>query len=94
MLQAVRVWDLPTRLFHWILVALMIAQWLTAESAFRALQYHVWGGYAVDAGAVPADLGFAGSDTSRFSQFVRGPGAALDYVKALRRGETPLYSGP
>ena len=46
LLQAVRVWDLPTRLFHWILVALMIAQWLTAESD-GALQYHVWGGYAV-----------------------------------------------
>lgn len=93
LLQAVRVWDLPTRLFHWILVALMIAQWLTAESD-GALQYHVWGGYAVLTLVLFRLIwGFAGSDTSRFSQFVRGPGAALDYVKALRRGETPLYLG-
>lgn len=37
--------------------------------------------------------GFAGSDTARFRDFIRGPGAALAYVKALLRGETPLYLG-
>jgi cytochrome b len=73
--QTVPVWDLPTRLFHWTLVALMIVQWLTAESD-GAMKFHVWGGY-----------------TARFSHFVRGPGTALGYVKALLRGETPLYVG-
>jgi len=45
-LQTIMVWDLPTRLFHWILVALMIAQWWTAEQS-STMDYHVWGGYAV-----------------------------------------------
>jgi len=45
-LQTVKVWDLPTRLFHWILVMLMIAQWLTAEND-STIQYHIWGGYTV-----------------------------------------------
>jgi cytochrome b len=91
--QTVPVWDLPTRLFHWILVTLMIVQWLTAQSN-GALQYHVWGGYAVLALVLFRLMwGFAGSDTARFSHFIRGPGAALDYVKALLRGETPLYVG-
>lgn len=91
--QTVPVWDLPTRLFHWILVALMIVQWLTAESD-GAMQYHVWGGYAVLTLVLFRLIwGFAGSETARFSHFVRGPGAALDYVKALLRGETPLYLG-
>ena len=39
-LQTVKVWDLPTRLFHWILVMLMIAQWLTAEND-STIQYHI-----------------------------------------------------
>lgn len=91
--QTVTVWDVPTRLFHWTLVALMIVQWLTAESA-GAMKFHVWGGYAVLTLVLFRLMwGFVGSDTARFSHFVRGPGAALAYVKALLRGETPLYVG-
>ncbi len=91
--QNIRVWDLPTRLFHWSLVALMIAQWLTAEES-GTMSWHVWGGYAVLALVLFRLMwGFVGSDTARFGDFVRGPGAALEYVKALLRGETPLYLG-
>lgn len=92
-LQTVTVWDLPTRLFHWTLVALMIFQWLTAEFG-SAMDWHVWGGYAILALVLFRLIwGFVGSDTVRFRDFVRGPGAALGYVKALLRGETPLYLG-
>lgn len=92
-LQPVKVWDLPTRLFHWTLVALMIAQWLTAQNS-GAMDYHLWGGYAVLTLVLFRLIwGVVGSETARFGAFVRGPGAALDYVKALLRGETPLYLG-
>lgn len=92
-LQTVTVWDLPTRLFHWTLVALMIFQWLTAEFG-SAMDWHVWGGYAILALVLFRLIwGFVGSDTVRFRDFVRGPGAALGYVKVLLRGETPLYLG-
>jgi len=92
-LQTVMVWDLPTRLFHWTLVALMIAQWWTAEQS-STMDYHVWGGYAILALVLFRLIwGFVGSDTVRFSDFVQGPNAALAYVKALLRGETPLYLG-
>jgi len=91
--QNIRVWDLPTRLFHWTLVALMVAQWLTAEFG-SAMDWHVWGGYAVLALVLFRLIwGFVGSDTARFSDFLRGPGAALAYAQALRRGETPRYLG-
>jgi cytochrome b len=80
-------------LFHWTLVALMIAQWLTAQNS-GAMDYHVWGGYAVLALVLFRLIwGVMGSETARFGAFVRGPGAALAYVKALLRGETPLYLG-
>lgn len=92
-LQAIRVWDLPTRLFHWILVALIIAQWWTAEQS-NTMDYHVWGGYAVLTLVLFRLIwGFVGSETVLFSNFVRGPGAALLYAKALMRGETPHYLG-
>jgi len=92
-LQSVKVWDLPTRLFHWTLVALMISQWLTAENS-DTMTYHLWGGYTILTLVLFRLIwGFVGSDTVRFGQFVRGPAAAIDYVKALLRGETPLYLG-
>ena len=92
-LQTVKVWDLPTRLFHWTLVALMIAQWLTAEES-STMDWHIWGGYAVLALVLFRLIwGFVGSETARFSDFLRGPGAALAYVRALLRGETPHYLG-
>ncbi|HRY14516.1 MAG: cytochrome b/b6 domain-containing protein [Candidatus Competibacteraceae bacterium] len=92
-LQTIMVWDLPTRLFHWILVALMIAQWWTAEQS-STMDYHVWGGYAVLTLVLFRLIwGFIGSETVLFSNFVRGPGAALIYAKDLIRGETPHYLG-
>lgn len=91
--RTVKVWDLPTRLFHWTLVGLMIVQWLSAENS-GTMNYHVWGGYAVLVLVLFRLIwGVVGSETARFGDFVRGPGAALAYVKALLRGETPLYRG-
>jgi cytochrome b len=92
-LQTIMVWDLPTRLFHWILVALMVAQWWTAEQS-STMDYHVWGGYAVLTLVLFRLIwGFVGSETVLFSDFVRGPGAALAYARTLLRGETPHYLG-
>ena len=91
--RTIKVWDLPTRLFHWILVGLMIVQWWTAENS-GTMDYHVWGGYTVLVLVLFRLIwGFVGSETARFGDFVCGPGAALAYVKALLRGETPLYRG-
>jgi len=91
--RTVKVWDLPTRLFHWTLVGLMIVQWWTAENS-GTMDYHVWGGYTVLVLVLFRLIwGFVGSETARFGDFLRGPGAALAYVKALIRGETPLYRG-
>jgi cytochrome b len=91
--SVVKVWDLPTRLFHWTLVLLMVLQWWSAENS-ETMDYHMWGGYAVLVLVLFRLVwGLVGSETARFSSFVRGPGAALAYFKALSRGETPLYLG-
>lgn len=90
--QAVTVWDLPTRLFHWSLVALIGFQWLSAEMAW--MQWHVWAGYAVLTLVLFRLLwGFIGSRTALFADFVRGPAAAIAYLKAARTGTPQHYVG-
>ena len=43
----VKIWDLPTRLFHWILVALFALSWWSGESGGLAFDTHVWSGSAI-----------------------------------------------
>ena len=45
--QKIRVWDLPTRVFHWSIVVLFIVSWISAEIGGTAMQYHLWSGYAI-----------------------------------------------
>jgi cytochrome b len=79
----VRVWDFPTRAFHWTLVVLIALQYATGEYGMLDMRWHAWFGYATLALIVFRVLwGFFGSQTSRFSDFVRGPRAALRYVKS------------
>jgi cytochrome b len=79
----VRVWDLPTRLFHWALVALIAMQYATGEYHLLDMRWHFWLGYATLALVLFRVLwGFLGSQTSRFTAFVRAPRAVAAYVKA------------
>ena len=83
----VRVWDLPTRLFHWTLVALIVLLYASGEYDLLDMRWHFWAGYATLALLVFRVLwGFAGSQTSRFAEFLRGPGAVIAYVRALGSG--------
>ena len=82
--KKIRVWDLPTRLFHWLLVLLLGVSWATGKTGGNAMQYHLWSGYAVLTLVVFRVLwGLIGSETARFSQFLRGPGTVLAYVRKL-----------
>ena len=75
------IWDLPTRVFHWLLAACVIGAWLTAESE-RSRMLHLALGYS--AGVLVAwrvVWGFVGSRYARFTEFVRSPAAALSYLR-------------
>ena len=75
----VKAWDLPTRLFHWLLALLILTAYLTRKNTDN-LAWHKWTGYAILVLVVFRILwGFAGSSTSRFSSFLYGPIAALRY---------------
>ena len=85
----VRVWDLPTRLFHWPLAILVVIAWVTAG---EQMNIHRYSGYAI-IGLLVFRLywGVFGGSTARFSSFVRGPGAVLAYVRNWRTA--PLVAG-
>jgi cytochrome b len=90
-LRALRVWDLPVRLFHWALVVLVIVSVTTAQIGGNAMQYHEWSGFTILTLVLFRLLwGFAGSTYARFGAFLRGPRAALDYARTLLRG-TPAF---
>lgn len=82
--SATRIWDLPTRLFHWALVLLIVLQYATGEFNLLDMRWHFWFGYATLALLLFRVLwGFFGSQTSRFSYFVKGPGASVAYLRSL-----------
>jgi cytochrome b len=88
------VWDLPVRLFHWLLVALLIAQVVTVNLGGNAMEYHMLGGYALLALVLfRIAWGFAGSRHARFADFVRGPAAVIAYARSLTGGSHAPHAG-
>jgi cytochrome b len=90
--RRVTVWDLPTRLFHWLVVALVAAAYLTWR--LNWMDWHAWVGDAVLALVLWRLLwGVFGSDTARFSRFLAAPRAALDHLTHLLRREPDREAG-
>lgn len=87
----VRVWDRFVRLFHWSLVALIAAVWLTAEGP-KLLHERL--GLSI-AALIAARLvwGLVGPRHARFSDFIRGPGAVLAHLRDLAAGRERRYLG-
>ena len=83
----VRVWDLPTRLFHWLLVVLMIGVFVTGLEGGNLIVWHGRLGVAI-AGLLAFRLvwGFVGSTYARFAHFVPGPGRIKAYLKGEWEG--------
>jgi cytochrome b len=86
-MKKVLVWDLPTRLFHWLLVAAVGGAYLTGETGGNWLVWHARLGFLI-VGLVVFRLvwGFAGSTYARFTTFVRGPAAIKDHLAGKWHG--------
>jgi cytochrome b len=82
----VKIWDAPTRLFHWAVVLLVGFSWLSAEKDW--MDWHLLSGYAILTLLLFRLVwGVLGSDTARFSRFVASPAAALRHLAHLRKRE-------
>jgi cytochrome b len=85
------VWDLPTRLFHWLLAALIAFSWWSAK--YGEMDWHIWSGLAILSLLIFRLLwGFVGGSTARFGSFVRGPASVGVHLRGKWNGigHTPL----
>ena len=99
--KAVRIWDLPTRLFHWSLAACVVGSIISAKIGGNAMAWHLRFGYAVfTLLAFRLLWGLVGGRWSRFANFLYSPAAVLRYLRGESRadehhevGHNPLGSG-
>jgi cytochrome b len=81
---AVGIWDLPVRIFHWVLVALFAFQLVTGWIGGALMQWHLYSGYALLVGvAFRIAWGFVGGTHARFASFIAGPGATWRFARRL-----------
>lgn len=94
MTRIVQVWDLPVRLFHWLLVLLVVFSFTTGQLGGNWLEWHFRSGYSILALVLFRIIwGLTGSQTARFSDFVHGPKRVLGYARSLLRGTTMFHAG-
>ena len=100
------VWDLPLRIFHWVLVLSLLGSWYTAEMSskgefieFRGQQYgyaevHFWLGYfALGMILFRVMWGFVGPRHARFANFLPSPGRFLTYMKTFHKRDSKPSPG-
>lgn len=93
-----RIWDLPLRLFHWLLVLAVVGLVITAEIGADWLVWHFRLGYLVLALLFFRVIwGFVGGYWSRFRQFIFSPSTIVAYLKGqdqahYHAGHNPLGS--
>ncbi|MEO8118943.1 MAG: cytochrome b/b6 domain-containing protein [Rhodoferax sp.] len=99
MSNTVRVWDLPTRVFHWALVGCVIGLLTTAQIGGDAMAWHFRFGYTVLSLLLFRIVwGLVGGRWSRFGSFIYSPATVLQYIKGQGRpehsvGHNPLGAG-
>jgi cytochrome b len=86
------VWDLPTRLFHWLLVLFVIVSFVTVNIGGNAMPYHERSGFTILALLLfRLAWGVFGSEPSRFKTFLKGPTAVLSYAATTLRREPECH---
>lgn len=85
-MKRVRIWDLPTRVFHWSLAFLVTAAYVTQQ--VDLMVWHQRVGLAILCLiAFRLAWGWVGSTYARFSSFVRGPATVMAYLRGRWHGE-------
>jgi cytochrome b len=92
-MRSILIWDIPTRLFHWLFAASFAGAWLTAESD-QWLSVHAFLGYLM-LGLIGFRLvwGFAGGHYARFASFLFSPMSGLAYLREMVAGKGARHLG-
>ncbi len=86
----IRVWDLPIRLFHWLLVLCIAGSFVTINLGDEFIQWHAYFGYSILTLLIFRIVwGFVGSKHARFLSFIPSKQAIFDYLQ----GRSPRVLG-
>jgi cytochrome b len=89
-----RVWDWPTRFFHWGLAASILGAYVSNRLGASYFSLHLFFGYATIVLVVFRLVwGFIGTRHARFVNFLEGPRGVLRYVSAMGRRRRTRYAG-
>ena len=97
-----KVWDLPIRLFHVLIILLVAVQWWTGGQLDKPVPaggwdpfiLHIWSGCSILALVLFRIIwGLVGSTTARFSQFLKGPVSVVRYMRGLFSRGQPHGAG-
>ncbi|MBC8268977.1 MAG: cytochrome b/b6 domain-containing protein [Rhodospirillaceae bacterium] len=92
--KSVRVWDLPTRVFHWSLLILVAIVWISSEADGALFNIHIVSGIVILAMIVFRIIwGVIGSRHALFTDFVKGWTKVREYAKNLIMFQAPYYVG-
>ena len=90
MKNIIRVWDLPIRLFHWLLVLCIAGSLISVNLGGNAIEWHAYFGYTILTLLIFRFIwGFIGSKHARFSSFIPTRSAILVYLQ----GKSPRILG-
>jgi len=91
--QSILVWDLPTRIFHWLLAACFVGAFATGDSE-RWRDIHIMLGYTMLVLITFRVIwGFIGSRYARFGAFTFGPGRVAQYLRSLLSAKPEHHVG-
>ena len=95
MTHTVRIWDLPTRIFHWLLACSVLGLVVTANVGGNAMVWHFRLGYTVLTLLLFRVVwGFIGGRWSRFSSLLYSPGSVLRYLRGQAHAEHKIGHNP
>ena len=93
-MRKIRIWDLPTRVFHWALAACVIGSVVSAKIGGNAMEWHFRFGYLIlTLLAFRFFWGLVGGHWSRFASFIYSPATLLRYLRGRARPEEHLDVG-
>ena len=93
-IDRVRIWDLPTRVFHIVLGVCVLGLFVTGEIGAALMPAHYWFGYAVlSLLFFRISWGLLGGHWSRFVNFVPSLTTLIQYIASLRRGQHHISTG-
>lgn len=92
--RTVKVWDFPTRIFHWTFAVAVVLAFVSSEADGAAFWIHVYSGTILLGFIVfRAIWGVIGSRYAQFGDFVHGPDKVVDYAQRLMTFRPPHSVG-